>query len=72
MPILHNFNKIFNVWTHMRHTILAFHSFNIRIPLKYVLQMNVLHIFWHNPHTITINLITIYANLHAILFLEPV
>jgi len=61
-PILHDFNNISNVWTHMCHTILAFDSFNVRVPLKYVLRTNVIHIFWRNPHTIPINLITIYAN----------
>ena len=39
--MLHNFNNIANVWTHMRHTILAFHSFNIRIPIEYVLQTSI-------------------------------
>jgi len=43
-PILHDFNNISYVWTHMHHTILAFTSFNIRMPIEYVLQMNVIHI----------------------------
>ena len=71
-PILHDFNNISNVWMHMRHTILAFHSFNIRMPIKYVLRTNVIHILRRNPHTIPINSIIIYANSHAILLLEPV
>ena len=59
-PILLDLNDYPNVWTHVLHTILAFHSLNVRMPLE------------GNPHTIPINQLPIYVNSHAILFLEPV
>ena len=64
-PILYSFNKIPIVWTRMRHSVIVSHSTNGQTMLEDVYFANVKHIFWGNPHTISINP-TLPMNAHTV------
>ena len=67
--MLYDFNNIPNVWMHVHHSVIVSHSLYVWTMLEYVYFTNVKHIFWGNPHTISINP-TSPVNPHTISYLK--